>query len=81
MITNREEQEAPPAVELNGPWGSFVGPAPSFMAGNAVFHAMQQSPEPYTSPGPPDPEEPEPTRQIVAAQLAELQQSIEALLP
>ena len=81
MTSNNGLHEGPPALQLNGPWGSFVGPAPCFMAGAAILHTMEQPPEPYSSPGPPDPEEPEPNRQIVAAQLAELQHNIEALLP
>ena len=81
MTSNMGTQEGPLALQLNGPWGSFVGPALSFMAGAVIRNILHQPAEPYQPPGPPDPEEPELGRQEVAAQLAAFQQAIEALLP
>ena len=62
------EQEEPPTLQLNGPWGSFYGPQPTFMAGSFIRDAMGS-------------QEQEVRRQEITAQLSELQQAIEILLP
>ena len=80
MTSNSEELEEPLTLQLNGPWGSFVGPPPNFMAGAALRHVLPQPAEPYQSPRPSDPEETEPCRKDVTAQLASIHQTIEVLL-